>query len=50
MHDEAADMEHEVQWLKTRISAMHEVIRNLRAENDDLRKRFGLIPHEHEEI
>lgn len=50
MHDEEADMDHEVQWLKKRIEAMHLVIRDLRTENDDLRKRLGLIPQEHQEI
>jgi hypothetical protein len=50
MHDEGADMDQEIRWLRKRIDAMHAVIRDLRIENDDLRKRLGMTPQEHREV
>jgi regulator of replication initiation timing len=50
MHDEGADMDQEIRWLRQRINAMHSVIRDLRAENDDLRKRLELPLREHREV
>lgn len=42
MPDEEADMDHEVQWLRKRIETMHDVIRDLRAQNDEFRRLLAL--------
>jgi hypothetical protein len=42
MPDEGADMDQEIQWLRARIEKMHDVIRDLRAQNDEFRRLLAM--------